>query len=119
MAMSVLLAQYVPPIDQKYIDAHQNNFGATPATTPPYFAGYWHCGDDISCPAGTIVVSPVNGKIFDVRGRLVVGALPAGPVPNSLIWDGKTGGKPVPSGTYIYQLSAAGKTYTGTVFIIK
>ena len=63
--------------------------------------------------------SPVSGEIFDVRGRRMVSSLPIGPVPNSLIWDGTAGGKPVPSGTYIYQLSAVGKTYTGTVFVIK
>jgi gliding motility-associated-like protein len=63
--------------------------------------------------------SQVSGKIFDVRGRLVTGSLPAGPAANSLIWDGTAGGRPVPTGTYIYQLQSEGKTYTGTVFVIR
>ncbi|MDD5657215.1 MAG: fibronectin type III domain-containing protein [Elusimicrobia bacterium] len=61
----------------------------------------------------------VVGKIFDSRGRLVVGALPVGPAPNSLIWDGSANGAPVASGPYIYQIQADNKTFTGTVYVIK
>jgi gliding motility-associated-like protein len=61
----------------------------------------------------------VTGKIFDRQGRVVAGSLPAGPISNSLIWDGSAGGRSAPGGVYIYQISAEGKTYTGTVVIIK
>jgi gliding motility-associated-like protein len=63
--------------------------------------------------------STVEIKIFDSRGRLVLGSLPAGPMPNSLIWDGTVNGQGVASGVYIYQIKGEGLTYTGTVVIIK
>ena len=63
--------------------------------------------------------SAVNAEIVDMHGRLVVGSLPAGPVSNSLMWDGTAGGRPVPGGVYIYQISAEGQKYSGTVVIIK
>jgi gliding motility-associated-like protein len=63
--------------------------------------------------------SEVSAKIFDSRGRLVIGSLPAGPFLDSLMWDGKVNGQVVPSGVYIYQLECEDQTYTGTVIIIK
>jgi hypothetical protein len=63
--------------------------------------------------------SAVTAKILDMRGRLVVGSLPPGPVGDSLIWDGKAGGRPVPGGVYIYQIQAEGQSYSGTLVIIK
>ncbi|MFI5348659.1 MAG: right-handed parallel beta-helix repeat-containing protein [Elusimicrobiota bacterium] len=64
--------------------------------------------------------SAVTGKIFDMRGRVVAGSLPAGPFgTNSLIWDGTSGGRSVPGGVYLYQIQAEGQTYSGTLVIIK
>ena len=59
-------------------------------------------------------------KIFDVKGRLVKSGLPPGPwLGTSVKWDAMEGGRPVPMGVYIYQIQGEGKTYTGTVFVIK
>ncbi len=63
--------------------------------------------------------SAVVGRIFDLRGRMVVSSLPAGPVSNSLMWDGTAGGRPVPGGVYVYQIQAEGQTFSGTVVVIK
>ena len=63
--------------------------------------------------------SAVTIKIFDMRGHQVVGSLPPGPVSNSLMWDGTVGGRPAAGGVYIYQISAEGQSFSGTVVIIK
>lgn len=63
--------------------------------------------------------APVVGKILDLRGRVVVPSLPAGPVTHSLLWDGKAGGRPVPGGVYVYQITSEGQTYSGTLVIIR
>lgn len=63
--------------------------------------------------------SEVNVRILDVKGRTVAGSLPAGPVSNSKTWDGTAGGRPVPGGVYIYQIESEGKTFTGTIVIIR
>lgn len=60
----------------------------------------------------------VKGRIFDMRGALVA-AMTAGPVANSLKWDAKAGGQPVPGGVYIYQIEADGTVYNGTVAVIR
>ena len=63
--------------------------------------------------------SAVSAKILDLRGRVVAANLPAGPQGNTLLWDGTAGGRPVAGGVYIYQISAEGKTFTGTLVVIK
>jgi hypothetical protein len=63
--------------------------------------------------------SAVTAKILDLRGRVVAGNLPAGPVSNSVMWDGTANGVSVPGGVYIYQIQAEGQSYSGTVVIIK
>ncbi len=63
--------------------------------------------------------SAVTGKILDIRGRVVAPSLPPGPVSNSLMWDGTSGGRPVPGGVYIYQISSEGQTFTGTLVIVR
>ena len=60
----------------------------------------------------------VKGRIYDLRGALV-GSMKTGPVGNSLIWDAKAGGQPVPGGVYIYQIEAEGTVYNGTVAVIR
>lgn len=60
----------------------------------------------------------VKGRIYDLRGALV-GSMKTGPVGNSLIWDAKSGGQPVPGGVYIYQIEAEGTVYNGTVAVIR
>ena len=63
--------------------------------------------------------SAVSAKIFDLGGRVVAGALPSGPVGDSLTWDGTSAGRSVPAGVYIYQISAEGRSYGGSLVIIK
>ena len=70
----------------------------------------------------------VTGTIFNVRGAQVSG-MTANCVDNGvspgvfpwtcLQWDGRSGGNIVPSGVYIYQISAQGWSYSGTVVVIK
>ncbi|MDD5304443.1 MAG: gliding motility-associated C-terminal domain-containing protein [Elusimicrobia bacterium] len=63
--------------------------------------------------------SGVSGRVYDVRGRFVSGMAP-GPVAGaSLMWDGKAGGGVVPRGVYIYQIQAEGRTFNGTVMVIR
>ncbi|MDD5628552.1 MAG: gliding motility-associated C-terminal domain-containing protein [Elusimicrobia bacterium] len=63
--------------------------------------------------------SAVSGRIYDVRGRFVADLAP-GPVAGaSLVWDGKANGAVVPRGVYIYQIRAEGRTYNGTVVVIR
>jgi len=66
-------------------------------------------------PAG----GAVSVKILDLRGKTVVAELPQGPVTNSREWDGRSGGAPVPGGVYIYKISGDGRTYTGTVVVVR
>lgn len=60
----------------------------------------------------------VSGRIYDLRGALV-GTMKPGPVENSLVWDAKAGGRPVPGGAYVYQLEADGTVYNGTVVVVR
>ena len=62
--------------------------------------------------------SGFSGKIFDAEGAFVTDMTP-GPVPDSLKWDGKAGGRAVPGGVYAYQISAEGKIFTGTLVVIR
>lgn len=68
--------------------------------------------------------SSITGKIYDLHGRVVAASLPPGPTApavgqGSLVWDGTAGGRPVPGGVYIYQISGEGQTFTGTVVVIR
>ena len=65
--------------------------------------------------------SEVTGKIFDLKGAFVGGMSsdPSLDPSTTLIWDGRAGGRVVPGGVYIYQISAEGRTFTGTVVVIK
>ena len=63
--------------------------------------------------------SGITGKIFDIRGRFVADMRP-GPIAGAtLLWDGKAGGAAVPRGVYIYQIQAEGKTFNGSVVVIR
>jgi hypothetical protein len=58
----------------------------------------------------------VRGRILDMRGRVVVSEMLPGPAHNTLEW---RPGAAVPGGIYLYQLEGEGKTFTGTVVILK
>ncbi|MFA6434206.1 MAG: gliding motility-associated C-terminal domain-containing protein [Elusimicrobiales bacterium] len=62
--------------------------------------------------------SAFSGAIYDLRGAFV-SDMTGGPVSNSLQWDGKAGGRPVSGGAYVYQIKAEGKTFNGTLLVIK
>jgi hypothetical protein len=63
---------------------------------------------------------PLSGKVFDITGASVA-SLAAGPNPDStLTWDGKdSGGRTVPAGIYLYQISVGGTNETGTVVVAR
>lgn len=63
--------------------------------------------------------SAVVGKILDMHGKVIVAGLPPGPVSNSLAWDGTAGGRVVPGGVYIYVIQAEGRSFSGTVVVIR
>lgn len=61
----------------------------------------------------------VRVRIMDMRGRVVAQDLPQGPMANSLVWNARANGVLVPSGIYIYQIEAEGKSFTGTLVIVR
>ena len=63
--------------------------------------------------------SAVTARILDRQGRVVADALPTGPTGASLVWDGTSRGRPVPGGVYVYQIRAEGRTYSGTLVIVR
>jgi hypothetical protein len=63
--------------------------------------------------------SDVVVRILDLQGKVVVGNLPVGPIADSKVWDATARGRKVPSGVYVYQVQAEGRTYSGTVAVIR
>jgi hypothetical protein len=63
------------------------------------------------------------GKIYDLTGSLVAdmsqGPIPSGTGQGSLQWDGKAGGRVVPGGVYVYVIKAEGKSFSGTLVVIR
>jgi CHU_C Type IX secretion signal domain len=78
-------------------------------------------------PAG----SGVSGKIYNLFGVEVatlgsvqtgLDGCPAGDFPNYfqyLTWDGRSNGSVVPSGIYIYRITAEQRVYTGTLIVVR
>lgn len=60
----------------------------------------------------------VVGSIYDIMGSHVAD-MTGGQVPNTLIWNGKSNGRTVGSGAYIYRIKGGGKTYTGTIVVAR
>lgn len=60
----------------------------------------------------------VTGRIYDLMGGLIAD-MSAGLVPNTLVWDGRSNGRAVSGGVYIYKIAGDGKIYTGTVVIAR
>jgi hypothetical protein len=68
---------------------------------------------------GDVTGVSFQGDVFDVAGAKV-GSLKPGPDSGTLMWDGKTSsGATVPSGIYVYQITAGGKTVNGTVVVAR
>ena len=57
--------------------------------------------------------SSPDGTVFFVAD------MTGGLVPNTLVWNGRSGGRTVGSGAYIYRIQGGGKTYTGTVVVAR
>lgn len=62
--------------------------------------------------------SAISGRILDLRGAFICD-IAAGPRPNTLRWDGKASGRVVPGGVYLYQIRGEGKTFSGTIMVIR
>lgn len=62
--------------------------------------------------------SAFSGDIFDVTGARIA-SMAAGPVQYSLQWDGRANGRAVPGGVYVWQIRGEGKTFNGTVVVIR
>lgn len=60
----------------------------------------------------------VVGRIFDIMGSFVAD-MTSGQVPNTLIWNGRSNGRVVGSGAYVYRIEGGGKTYTGTIVVAR
>jgi hypothetical protein len=60
----------------------------------------------------------ITGTIYDVMGQFVSNMRP-GQVPNTLIWDGRSNGRTVGSGAYIYRLAGGGRSFTGTLVVAR
>lgn len=76
--------------------------------------------DDVLFTFDNPAASEVVGHVFDARGREIATMVP-GPInpQGSLLWDGKSNGKWVPGGVYIYEIKAEGQTHTGSIIVIK
>ncbi|MBI4422385.1 MAG: gliding motility-associated C-terminal domain-containing protein [Elusimicrobia bacterium] len=61
--------------------------------------------------------SRVTGRIFDVKGRVVTTL--SRKTQFTMEWDGRSDGRPVPSGVYLYQLEGDGKRFNGTLVVVK
>jgi len=64
----------------------------------------------------------VDLKLYDVTGRLIrsLGEAAATPGSRSLVWDGnEEGGRPCPSGVYLYSWRAGGKEAKGRIVITR
>ena len=59
-----------------------------------------------------------TGRIYDVTGSHVAD-MTGGLVPNTLVWNGRSNGRIVGSGAYIYRIQGGGKTYTGTLVVAR
>jgi hypothetical protein len=62
--------------------------------------------------------SAYSGKIYDLSGAFVAD-MTDGPVANSLQWNGKAGGRVVNGGAYVYQIKAEGRTFNGTLLVVR
>lgn len=62
--------------------------------------------------------SPIEGKIFDLYGAYVAD-MTAGTWEDTLVWDGRSGGRTAPSGVYIYQVKGEDKRFNGTIVVAR
>jgi len=60
----------------------------------------------------------ITGRMYDITGALVA-EMTGGQVPNTLVWNGRSGGRVVGGGAYIYKIQGGGKTYTGAIVVAR
>ncbi len=61
----------------------------------------------------------VTGRVYDTRGNLVASLAPGMLAGETLYWDGKSGGRAVPGGVYIYVIEAQTQVVRGTVLVVR
>ncbi|OGS54099.1 MAG: hypothetical protein A3J79_01615 [Elusimicrobia bacterium RIFOXYB2_FULL_62_6] len=62
--------------------------------------------------------SGFSGKIYDINGAFVAD-MTAGPVSDSLQWDGRKNGRAVAGDVYVYQIRGEEKVFNGTLVVIR
>ncbi len=63
---------------------------------------------------------PLSGKVYDISDAFVASLAPGPDADTTLEWDGKdSGGKVVPGGIYMYQISVGGTPQSGTVVVAR
>ena len=63
--------------------------------------------------------SAVTGKIYDLTGAFVADMRAGTQLADTLEWDGRARGAVVSRGVYVYQIKAEGKTFNGTIVVIR
>lgn len=73
--------------------------------------------------------SDVSGKVFTLLGSELASlgarastagsACPGGFLPQRLTWDGRAGGAFVRSGVYVYRITAEGRSFAGTLLVVR
>ena len=72
--------------------------------------------------------SGVVGRVFTLLGsevasmtqvRTPLPGCPSGNLPQYMTWDGRTSEGAVSGGMYVYRIEAEGKTYTGTLLVVR
>ncbi len=85
-------------------------------------------GDHLNDEAFFIYQNPrdsaITGKVYDMTGGQVADmvscpSVPPQPGMGCLQWDGKAGGRVVKGGVYVYAIKGEGKTFSGTIVVIR
>lgn len=61
----------------------------------------------------------VTGRVYDTKGSLVAALAPGNLAGETLYWDGKSGGRAVAGGVYIYVIEAQTLVIRGTVLVVR
>ena len=72
--------------------------------------------------------SDVEGRIFTLLGaevadltlvRSAMAGCSGGDLPQHMLWDGRSNGTIAAGGVYVYQIRAEGKTFTGSLLVVR
>jgi gliding motility-associated-like protein len=78
-----------------------------------------HRNDNATFVGSNLSNAEIIGKIYDMTGAFVTQFCDTTNYQIMCTWDGKANGHVVPGGVYIYQLQGEGKSFTGTVVVIR